>query len=82
MKNVNFFFNQSYSYLLQIFISEFEANEKRRLEEELSDFEKELAADEKKERERNEKRMAGLSKRKEEMIKEKRQKQEVCILAV
>ena len=56
---------------------EFEAYEKRRLEEELADFDKELTTEERKERERNEKRMAALAKRKEEMVKEKQQKQQV-----
>ncbi|XP_033646870.1 uncharacterized protein LOC117306372 isoform X1 [Asterias rubens] len=53
---------------------DFEAAEKVRMAQELSEFDSQLSDEEKKEKERNAKRLAALNKRKEEMVKEKQQK--------
>ena len=56
---------------------DFEAAEKVRMAQELSEFDSQLSDEEKKEKERNAKRLAALNKRKEEMVKEKQQKHKV-----
>ena len=47
------------------------------MERELADYEGKLSEEEKKDREKNEKRMNALQKRKDDLIKDKKKKQEV-----
>ncbi|XP_033122761.1 uncharacterized protein LOC117121631 [Anneissia japonica] len=53
---------------------DFEKTEKKRMEKELSEFEKRMHDEEKKEKERHEKNLASLNKRKEQLVQEKKKK--------
>ena len=59
---------------------DFEENEKKKMARELEEYESKLTDEEKKDREKNEKRINGLNKRKDQLIKDKKKKQEVGFL--
>ena len=57
--------------------AEFEKNEKKRLEAELKAYEKQLEQDTLKEKEKHDKNVESLNKRKEDLIKERKLKMKV-----
>ena len=59
---------------------EFEKNEKKRLEAEMEAYAKQLEKDTNREKEQQDRKIEQLNKRKEDMIKEKKQKMNVSIL--
>ncbi|XP_071497013.1 uncharacterized protein [Diadema antillarum] len=61
---------------------DFEGEEKKKMEKELADYERKLMEEEKKDREKNDKRITALNKRREDMIKDKKKKQEEKLAAL
>lgn len=59
---------------------EFEKNEKKRLEAEMEAYAKQLEKDTNREKEQQDRKIEQLNKRKEDMIKEKKQKMNVSVL--
>lgn len=59
---------------------EFEKNEKKRLEAEMEVYAKQLEKDTNREKEQQDRKIEQLNKRKEDMIKEKKQKMNVSVL--
>ena len=59
---------------------EFEKNEKKRLEAEMEAYAKQLEKDTNCEKEQQDRKIEQLNKRKEDMIKEKKQKMNVSVL--
>lgn len=57
-----------------VFLLEFEREQKRRMDEDLNQFEQELQNDEEEERKKNEKVMLSLNARKEDLLKERKMK--------
>lgn len=61
-------------------LAEFEKNEKKRLEAEMEAYAKQLEKDTNREKEQQDRKIEQLNKRKEDMIKEKKQKMNVSVL--
>lgn len=59
--------------------SAFEDQEKRRLKEELASFNHHLDEDTEREKQRHKRNLEALNKRKEDMMKERKQKLQVCV---
>lgn len=59
------------------FFVEFEKNEKKRLEAEMEAYAKQLEKDTSREKEQQDRKIEQLNKRKEDMVKEKKQKMNV-----
>lgn len=59
---------------------EFEKNEKKRLEAEMEAYAKQLEKDTNREKEQQDRKIEQLNKRKEDMIKEKKQKMNASVL--
>lgn len=59
------------------FLVEFEKNEKKRLEAEMEAYAKQLEKDTTREKEQQDRKLEQLNKRKEDMVKEKKQKMNV-----
>lgn len=61
-------------------ITDFEKNEKKRLDAELKAYEKQLEQETQKEKEKHDKNVDSLNKRKEDLVKERKLKMKVKIL--
>lgn len=63
-------------------VAEFEKAEKKRLESEMEEYARQLEEETKRDKEKHEKNINSLNKRKEDLVKERKQKMQVSISGI